>query len=116
MFGISSYTSEITGSAENAVSPHVDIPHTGTRGYGLLLEAVLQKSSQFLYKQFLFVLLPFRGYPYKLCLLTTPEKKMINTGRMCWPNTTADNSVPEDIGQSLHTHTSICSVGSYQSC
>jgi hypothetical protein len=44
-------------------------------------------------------------------LQTTPEEKnlRIKIGWTCWPNTTADNSVPEDIGQSLHRHT--CSVG-----
>jgi hypothetical protein len=41
---------------------------------------------------------------------------MINTGRMCWPSTTADNSVAKVIWQSLHTHTSTHSVGSCQSC
>jgi hypothetical protein len=32
-------TSEITGGAENALSPHAGIPHTGRRGSGLLFEA-----------------------------------------------------------------------------
>jgi hypothetical protein len=35
----------------------------------------------------------------------------ITIGWMCWPNTTADNYVPEGIRQSLHRH--MCSVRSW---
>jgi hypothetical protein len=46
-------------------------------------------------------------------LQTTPGEKItrIKIGWTCGPNTTADNFVPKDIGQSLlHSHT--CGVGS----
>jgi hypothetical protein len=49
-------------------------------------------------------------------LQTTPEEKIrrINIGWTCWPNTTADNSLLEHIGQSLHRHT--CNGALAESC
>jgi hypothetical protein len=67
---------------------------------------------QFPYKYFLLILIPFGGYCRKLCPSNNPRRKItrINIGWICWPNTTTDNSVSEDIGQSLHRYT--CRVGS----
>jgi hypothetical protein len=48
--------SQITESVENVVYLHVDIPHTGGRGFDLPFEDVLQEYLQFPYK-YLFVLL-----------------------------------------------------------
>jgi hypothetical protein len=60
----------------------------------------------------IFLVLPFGGYCYTCCPSKKPLKKKsrIKVGWTCWPNTTTDNSVPEDNGQSLQRHT--CSVGS----
>jgi hypothetical protein len=46
-----------------------------------------------------------------------PQKKKIariKIGWLCWPNTTADNSVPEDLRQSLHRHCAVWAVA--ESC
>jgi hypothetical protein len=98
----------------DALPLHADISRTDRRGSDLPFKAVLQEYLQFLYKYFrLFP--PFGGYYCKLCSLKNPRRKItrIKIGFTCWPNTTADNSVLEDIGQRLHRHT--CSVGSSRS-
>jgi hypothetical protein len=58
------------------------------------------------------LVLLFGGYCCKLCPSNSPEVKITRskTGWTCWPNTTADNSVPEGIRQSLYRYS--CSVGS----
>jgi hypothetical protein len=104
--------SQIAGSVENAVPLHTDIPHTCRRGFDLPSEDALQEYLKYPYETFLSVLPP-EGYCCKLCPLNNHRKKShgLKSG-MCWPNITADNSAPENIGQSLHTHMCMCSVGS----
>jgi hypothetical protein len=72
----SSYTSQITGGAENAIPLHVDIPHTGGRGSGLLFEVFLQKYSQFLYEYFPLVPFYSRVTLVIFVLQTVPKEKI----------------------------------------
>jgi hypothetical protein len=72
MKGSSDLCSQITQVVENAVPIHVDIPRTGRRGSDLSFEAVLQEYLKFPYVCFLLVL-PFRGYSYKLCPSKNPR-------------------------------------------
>jgi hypothetical protein len=45
----------------------------------------------------------------KIVLQTTSEEKVarIKIGGTCWPNTTTDNSVSEDIKQNLHRYAEV---------
>jgi hypothetical protein len=65
--------SHITEGVENAVSLHVDIPHTGRRDSDLPFEAGLQEYLQFPYEYFLLVL-PFGGYCCNLCPSNNPRR------------------------------------------
>jgi hypothetical protein len=67
MKGSSYLCSQITGGVENAVPLHVDIPHTGGRGFHLPSEDSLQHYLKSPYECFLSVLLLFKGYFCKLC-------------------------------------------------
>jgi hypothetical protein len=83
------------------MSLHATIPFEGD----------LQEYLQFPYEYF-FYFFRLGVTVVNFILQTTPEEKItiIKFRRTCWANTTADNSVPEDVRQSLHTHT--YSVGS----
>jgi hypothetical protein len=69
--GRSYLCSQTTGGAESVVPLHVDIPCTGRRGFDLPLQEYLK----FPYKYFLSVVLPFKGYCYKLCPSNNPRRK-----------------------------------------
>jgi hypothetical protein len=64
-----------TGNIENAVPVHVDIPHTGGRGFDLLSEDAVQEYLKFSYECFISVLLPVKGYCCKLCPSNNPRRK-----------------------------------------
>jgi hypothetical protein len=100
------YNSQMTGGVENSAPLHAHISRSSGRCYDLSFEAVLQEYLQFPYEYYLFAL-PFWGYYCKLSLQTVPNHSItrIRIGRKRWRNNTADNSVSEDIGQSLHTCT-----------
>jgi hypothetical protein len=85
----------------------VDIPLTGRRGSDLTFEAVVQEILQFSYENFLLIL-PFGAYFYKLYPSNNPRRKRSQGVRWtCWPNTTVDNSIPEE-----NRTKPACSVGS----
>jgi hypothetical protein len=73
MKGSSYLCPQITGGVENAVPLHVDIPRTGGRGFDLPSEDSVQQYLRFPYECFLSVLLPFKGYCWPLCHLTSPQ-------------------------------------------
>jgi hypothetical protein len=106
--------SQITGSVENAVPLHVDIPRTGGRGFDLHSEGALQEYLKFTYECFLSVRLPFEGYCYKLCPSNNPRRKKkqhgLRSGEHAGQISLLIILSPEHIGQSLHRHT--CNVGS----
>jgi hypothetical protein len=77
MKGCSYVCSQITGGVENAVPLHVDIPHTGGRGFDLPSEDDLQEYLKLPYKCFL-SLLQFKGYCCKLCPSNNLRKKNHN--------------------------------------
>jgi hypothetical protein len=105
---------QITGRVENAVPLHADIPFTGRRGSDLAFEDILQEYLPFPYEYFLYFHLGVSVVNF--ALQTTPEEKTqgLGSGERAVKITTADNSVPEYIGQSLHRYT--CSRAVSESC
>jgi hypothetical protein len=88
------------------LSPYMKTFLALTEGNDLPLKAVLRKYLQFTYKYFL-LLPPFTGVTFvNFCFLNNPGEKItrIKIRQTCWPNTTADDYVPENIRQSLQMY------------